>query len=66
MINGVIIGGFSVYPLEKKVTQETAKKIGSGKGFLMNLTLLKTFPMKAEPSMPILSYDDFFFIFGNS
>lgn len=42
------------------------KKVGYGRGFLFSLTHAKTFAMKKDPRMPVLGYDDFFFVFGNS
>jgi hypothetical protein len=33
---------------------------------LFSVTNRLTFKMKKDPKMPVVSYDDFFFIFGNS
>ena len=59
------IGGFSCYPLEK-IDKEKIRTTNIGKGFMFNLSLNKRFPLKKDPKMPVLTYDEFFFLFGNS
>ena len=65
LINNVTIGGFSCYPLEK-IDKDKIRSTNIGKGFLFNLSLGKKFPLKKDPKMPVLTYDEFFFLFGNS
>lgn len=60
-----IVGGFSCFPMEK-VDREKARQIGYGRGFIFNLTKFKVFQLRREPKMPVLTFDDYFFIFGNS
>jgi hypothetical protein len=40
--------------------------MGVGKGILFSVTKEQVFHVKNQASMGIMSYDDFFFIFGNS
>lgn len=50
----------------EKLDRERARQIGFGKGFIFNLTNLQVFPLRKDPKMSVLTFDDYFFIFGNS
>lgn len=65
LINNITVGGFSCYPLSK-LDKEQAKKQGVGRGFLFNLTFDKSFQMRKDAKNLVMTYDEFFFLFGNS
>ena len=64
LINGYVVGGYSCFPIEKD--KQKSKSIGYGKGIIFSLTHNRSFVMKRDPRTAVLTYDDFFFIFGNS
>lgn len=59
LVNGTIIGGFTVFPFEKEVQRP-------GKGFIFSLTAERIFKMKREPRVAVTSNDPFFLIIGSS
>ena len=63
--NGLTIGGFSSYALAK-LDKIKAEQQGYGKGILLSLTHEKVCNMKKPAGYRVLTYDDYFFIFGNS
>jgi hypothetical protein len=62
LLNGTIIGGFTVNPF----MPERVPSSNKGKGFLFTLTAEKSFPMRADPKQSTTTYDHFFFILGNA
>ncbi len=62
MSDGSVIGGFSVYPL----AEENTKKQKLGKGFLFSSATQKVYPLKTDAKFPVITYDQYYFIFGNS
>lgn len=58
--NGTIIGGFSAYPLDPVNVQKP------GQGFIFNLNREKFYKIRADPRMPVISYDNYYFILGNA
>lgn len=68
LANNMTIGGFSSHPLVKPSVDkmEKAQRQGHGRGFLFSCTLEKTFPMVTQPRSGVLTYDEFYFVFGNA
>lgn len=58
--NGTIIGGFTVYPVDPERIHRP------GRGFLFSLTGRKVYPLRTQPKLPVVSYDNYFFLFGNA
>lgn len=61
LVNGLIVGGYSHSPIQKERAD-----VSSQKGFLFSLDNLRIYSPKADNQYPVVSYDDYFLIIGNS
>lgn len=60
LANGYVIGGFTEYAIDKARIEKP------GSGFIFNCNLKKTYYVKNDARLPVVSYDDYFCLFGNA
>ncbi len=60
LVNGYVIGGFSEYAIEKGRIEKP------GSGFIFNCNIKKSYNVRSDARLPVVSYDDYFCLFGNA
>ena len=60
LANGYVIGGFSEYAIEKGRIEKP------GSGFIFNCNIKKSYNVRSDARLPVVSYDDYFCLFGNA
>ena len=55
-----MVGGFTEYPIDKARIEKP------GSGFIFNCNLKKSYHVKNDARLPVVSYDDYFCLFGNA
>lgn len=60
LVNGYVIGGFTEYAIEKGNIEKP------GSGFIFSCNIKKFYTVKNDARLPVVSYDDYFCLFGNA